>query len=330
MRPSPSALLLPACNTVRTSSPTIAVRAPARIDFGGGWTDVPPYPERDGGFVCSVAIARHAHIRATPGADAHRVPAAADALTAAALRDAGIRADVTISSDFPVGAGLGGSSAAGVALQAALCRMRGEAWDRDALAARSRTVEVDTLGIAGGWQDHYAAAYGGVLAMTFGAHASIERIALDDATRRALSQRCILVYTGETRISSANITAVLDAYARRDAAVTGALSRMAALARAMAAALRAGDIDHLGALVGEHWAHQRSLHTAITTERIDAIVERATAAGAAGVKALGASGGGCVVVVTGADPAPVQAAIQDLGTILPWDVDITGVTDDIQ
>ncbi|MBA3891977.1 MAG: hypothetical protein H0X64_15765, partial [Gemmatimonadaceae bacterium] len=48
---------------MRTSPPSIGVRAPARIDFGGGWTDVPPYPERDGGYVCNVAIARHAHVR---------------------------------------------------------------------------------------------------------------------------------------------------------------------------------------------------------------------------------------------------------------------------
>jgi D-glycero-alpha-D-manno-heptose-7-phosphate kinase len=313
---------------VRTTSSTIAVRAPARIDFGGGWTDVPPYPERDGGYVCNVAITRYAHVEVVRYDGAHRAPAAGDALAAAALREAGVRADVSITNDFPVGSGLGGSSAAGVALQAALCRMRGEPWDPEVLAARSRAVEVGALGIAGGWQDHYAAAFGGALGIDFGSTISVERVPLADATRIALPTRCLLVYTGETRISSANITAVLEAYARRDATVISALARMAELARAMADALRAGDIDGLGPLVGEHWAHQRALHPAITTERIEAIVRRATAAGAAGVKALGASGGGCVLVVTGADPAPVQAAIQDLGTLLPWDVDVTGITDD--
>lgn len=315
---------------MQTTSPTIAVRAPARIDFGGGWTDVPPYPERDGGFVCSVAIARHAHVHAVPRTDTGSGPSAGDALAAAALRGAGVAADVTITNDFPVGAGLGGSSAAGVALQGALCRIRGEPWNLDALAARSRAVEVDTLGIAGGWQDHYAAAYGGALGMEFGTTTTIERIGLDERMHGELARRCILIYTGETRISGANITAVLDAYARRDRGVTGALARMAALARMMADALRAGDIEALGALVGEHWAHQRTLHPAITTKRIDAIIHRAAAAGAAGAKAVGASGGGCVVVITGADPVPVHDAIGSLGTILPWTVDFTGVADDIQ
>lgn len=314
---------------MRDNSSSIAVRAPARIDFGGGWTDVPPYPERDGGYVCNVAIARHAHVRLAVHRDAPVHSNVGDALAAAALREAGIDAGVSITNDFPVGSGLGGSSAAGVALQGALCRLRGEAWDPETLAARSRAVEVDALGIAGGWQDHYAAAYGGALGIAFGPDTTVERIAVHDTTRDALARRCLLVYTGETRISSANITAVLQAYSRRDRVVTRALARMAALARHMAVALRSGDIDALGQLVGEHWSSQRALHPAITTSRIDAIVDRAAAAGAAGAKALGASGGGCVLVVTGVDPAPVVVAIQRLGTLLPWMVDDTGVTDDM-
>ena len=72
---------------------------------------------------------------------------------------------------------------------------------------------------------------------------------------------------------------------------------MATLARAMAESLRAGDVDELGRLVGEHWMHQRALHPAITTPRIDAALDAAARAGALGGKALGASGGGCVVAI---------------------------------
>ena len=34
----------------------VIARAPTRIDLGGGWTDVPPYCDREGGFVCNIAI----------------------------------------------------------------------------------------------------------------------------------------------------------------------------------------------------------------------------------------------------------------------------------
>src|SRR5439155_20330090 len=99
------------------------------------------------------------------------------ALGAAALRRAQLdRVRLEQVSEFPRGAGLGGSSAAGVAVAAALAAWRGESLSRAELAERSRAVEVEELGIAGGFQDHYAAAYGGALALTFGAKAQAEAI----------------------------------------------------------------------------------------------------------------------------------------------------------
>lgn len=300
----------------------LVARAPTRVDFGGGWTDVPPYPERDGGFVCNVAISRRAEVHVTPATGV----CADDPLAAAALRHAGLAARVRIANEFPTGAGLGGSSAAGVALQAAIAALSGDRPSSEQLVQRSRAVEVEELGIAGGWQDHYASAFGGALGLEFGAATRVHRITLPDSCAVALASRCILLYTGESRISGANITAVLDAYAARVARVTVALARMATLAREMAEALGHGDIDALGALVREHWTHQRALHPAITTPRIDEIVARALAAGAFGAKALGASGGGCVVIVAPADPGVVRAAVAPLGTVLPFSVAPLGVT----
>src|SRR5687767_14911003 len=109
----------------------LVARAPTRLDFGGGWTDVPPYSDEEGGFVCNVALARYATVRVHPSAtatgsiDAKR--ANDSALAEAAVRRAGITGiSVEITSDFPLGAGLGGSSAAGVAVNAALTAWRGQ------------------------------------------------------------------------------------------------------------------------------------------------------------------------------------------------------------
>jgi D-glycero-alpha-D-manno-heptose-7-phosphate kinase len=104
---------------------------------------------------------------------------------------------------------------------------------------------------------------------------------------------------------------------------------MKRLAEQMIDALASGDVEALGTLVGEHWTHQRSLHPAITTERIDAIMERGRAAGAVGGKALGASGGGCVVLIAAADMADrVRAAVTPLGDVVPFAIDETGLTAD--
>jgi D-glycero-alpha-D-manno-heptose-7-phosphate kinase len=93
----------------------------------------------------------------------------------------------------------------------------------------------------------------------------------------------------------------------------------------MAAALRAGDLDALGALVGEHWTHQRALHPSITTSRIDAIMDAARHAGALGGKALGASGGGCVLVIArDGREDELARALAPLGERLDFAVDHAG------
>ena len=210
---------------------------------------------------------------------------------------------ITVESDFPVGAGLGGSSAVGVAAVAALAAARGEAMSPTAIAELSREIEISDLGIPGGRQDHYAAAYGGALGLRFSARGvDVRRIPLSAKTRTEIERRCLVLYTGQSRISGETITAVLDAYRERDPNVLNALQRMRELAERMADALAAGNIDTLASLVGEQWTHQRSLHPAIPTPTIDEVIARGTEAGAAGAKALGASGGGCVLLIARARP----------------------------
>ena len=138
--------------------------------------------------------------------------------------------------------------------------------------------------------------------------------------------RCVVVYTGESRISAATITGVLDAYGAGEPRVSRALARMGELAAAMCDALARGDVDALGALVGEHWAHQRTLHAQIPTARIDAIVAAAARAGALGAKALGASGGGCVLAIAAAGrEAELRTALAVLGEPVAVAIDVEGV-----
>ena len=306
------------------SGRAIVASAPTRLDFGGGWTDVPPFSEERGGFVCNVAINRRAtvHVTSAITGGTH-----VDRLVRAATQRACVSdVSITIDSDFPIGAGLGGSSAAGVALAAALHEWRGESTDAALLAEWSRAVEVEELGIAGGRQDHYAAAFGGALALHFTRVIRAERLPLSTSTQSTLERQCLLAYTGESRISATTITAVLDAYRHRVPRVILALDRMAQLARLMRNALVVGDIDELAALVQEHWQHQQSLHPGITTPRIDAIADAAIAVGATGLKALGASGGGCVIVCAPADRVEVVArAIAPFAELLAWKVDTRGV-----
>lgn len=310
----------------------LVAHAPTRIDFGGGWTDVPPYSVEEGGFVCNVAIDRRAVVTVAaaddpaPGGEPLIRSDADRALIDAAVRRSGLRnIAVSLRSDFPAGAGLGGSSACGIAVIGALDAWSGRQRTVEELAEESRRLEVEDLGVAGGRQDHYAAAIGGALGLEFGTRTSVRRLALDSELREALERRCLVVYTGQSRISGDTITAVLDAYRNRERRVLEALRRMKALAQQMAGSLEARDLETLGALVGEHWVHQRALHPKIATPLIDEILGTARRAGAIGGKALGASGGGCVLVVAPEDRVDaVRAAVRTLAEPLDFRIATDG------
>ncbi|MEP6999790.1 MAG: hypothetical protein ABI969_04890 [bacterium] len=308
----------------------LVARAPTRLDFGGGWTDVPPYCDREGGAVCNIAITRYATATvATSGHVACAGPSSTDdnrLISAARRRSSFPNAEARLANDFPMGAGLGGSSAAGVALAGAFAELAGSSLTPHALASLSRETEVDELGMAGGYQDHYAAAFGGALLLTFvNQRVGVEQIAVSDGFRAALARRSVLIYTGESRISGDTIIAVRDAYLRGERRVVNALARMKTLAGEMAAALRADNLDALATLVGEHWTHQRALHSAIPTSRIDAIINAATQSGALGAKALGASGGGCVLAIAeDGREDELARSLAPLGERLAFTVDTKG------
>lgn len=305
----------------------LVARAPTRLDFGGGWTDVPPYPEREGGAVCNIAITRYATASVSTGALAvpHALSIDTALIHAALRRSASPNAAASLTCDYPLGAGLGGSSAAGVALAGALAALNDDKLTRHALALRSRQTEVEELGIAGGFQDHFAAAYGGALLLGFGADVSVEQIPIGERTREDIVRRGILIHTGESRISAEQITAVRDAYIAGERRVVAALAAMKALAFSMADSLRHGNIDALGAQLGEHWVHQCALHPSITTPRIEAIGQAAARAGGIGMKALGASGGGCVFVIAedGREDELIDA-LDPLGDRQSYAIDETG------
>jgi D-glycero-alpha-D-manno-heptose-7-phosphate kinase len=306
----------------------VSARAPTRLDFGGGWTDVPPYCTRESGYVCNVAIDRYATATLTDVPSAAAEPARDEKLIEAALRRSEVSgAHVTMASDYPVGAGLGGSSAASAALLGALRTWRGVEWDLREIAEEGRVIEVEDMHIAGGRQDHYAATHGGALGLRFTDTVDVTRIPLSDTARESLERRLLVVYTGESRISGDTITAVTEGYLSRDRHVLASLARMRELAEQMPAEVEAGDIDDLGEMVAEHWEFQRKLHSAIPTPLIDQIITVARKEGSVGAKALGASGGGCVLIVTRDDNSVnVLRKVESLGTPLPFRIALDGLS----
>src|SRR6476660_5448107 len=259
--------------------------APVRLDFAGGWTDVPPFSAREGGVVVSAAIGLYAHAEVRPGGEglhlvAEDLGATLDLPDEAALArpsrlgllQAGLRllplgaCALTTRSDAPPGSGLGSSGALDVALVAALAAARGEVLDTGEVARLACRLEGVEAGIPGGRQDQFTAAYGGVLRLGFrDPDATVEPLALDPGLLTELERRMVLVYTGASRFSGATISRVMRAYERGDRAVTGALHGLRDIADRMVGALRAGDLAAVGRLLDANWRHQQTLDPGMCT-----------------------------------------------------------------
>src|SRR3989442_1844344 len=287
--------------------------APLRLDFAGGWTDVPPFSAREGGVVVNGAIALRAHVELHLGGkllalgseemgetlecanSGGLLPHGKLPLVTAALRRFPVLGGFTLTTrcDAPPGSGLGSSGALGVALVGALARARQETASGPDVADHAWQVGTIEAGLPGGEQDQYAAALGGFHRLSFrDPDVGVEPVTLDPAFAAALERQTLICYTNKSRVSGDTISRVMGAYERGDRKVTGALHGLNDTGNAMAEALRAADLARVGALLSENWKHQQALDPGMRTAEMAQLEAAATQAGALGGKAAGAGAGG--------------------------------------
>lgn len=204
--------------------------------------------------------------------------------------------DIYVRCDAPPGSGTGSSSSISVALIGLLNYLQPAKLSPHEVAKLARRLEVHELFIAGGKQDYYAAALGGVNFLEFEDPAvSNSKLALSTNTLRDLEKHLILCYTGQSRLSGDIIKTVMGAYERGEAKTTNALHNLKRIAYETKNALLAGDLHIFARLLGENWENQKALDASVTNATIDNLFVTATKAGALGGKACGAGGGGCIV-----------------------------------
>ena len=310
-----------------------AAVAPVRLDLAGGWTDVPPYSAREGGVVVAGAVALYARAEVRPRAAGYRLvsedlgaellledPAELATAEPLPLLRAGLRmlpsgpCTLTTRSDAPPGSGLGSSGALDVALVAALAARRGETPDVRTVADLACRLEGVEAGIAGGRQDQFVAAFGGLVRLEFrDPEATVEPLALAPEFLGELERRLVLCYTGASRFSGATIERVMRSYERGDAAVARSLDGLREVAGRVAEALRAGDLARLGALLSDNWRHQQALDGGMCTPEMARLEEAMRSAGALGGKAAGSGAGGSMFFLAPDDPEPLRDAARSLG-----------------
>ncbi|MEZ5946317.1 MAG: hypothetical protein R3C13_01510 [Hyphomonas sp.] len=308
----------------------VRARAPLRLGFGGGGTDVSPYCDEFGGYVLNATINMFANVTISRRTDDQVRLVLAESETVwqgpavpqlntdgphkllagvynRFVRDYNggepISLTIVTYADSPPGAGLGSSSGLVVALTEAMRYLLNVPLSRYEIARLAYEIERIDLGLAGGRQDQYAAAFGGVNFMEFygGERTLMNPLRLESPVQHELESSLVLYFTGVSRESAHIIEQQSDNMRKHNKVSIDALHALKAGATEMKEALLLGQFDRFADVLNQSWEEKKRTAGGISTGDIDKVYSAARKAGAKGGKVSGAGGGGFMMFLC--DPA---------------------------
>ena len=294
----------------------IRARAPVRMSFGGGGSDLTHYFKAASGAVINAAISIYSHGVMRTRSDSKIIIRSQDlgsTLTADNLDDALLHDDnfgliqsvlhvvrptfgfeLLLNSDFSVGSGLGGSATVIAVILGCFNKVRKDPWNQYEIAEIAFQAERLHLGIAGGWQDQYASVFGGFNFIEFHAEENIVNpIRVHPDVVAELEECLVLCDTGiahhsgdihedqKDTMSSAAVKELVDANVKLTYTIRNHLFR--------------GNLEKFGECLDTAWQLKRNFSKMISNNHLDDIYSGALANGALGGKLLGAGGGGYFV-----------------------------------
>lgn len=289
-------------------------RAPVRISFGGGGSDLTHYfADNESGAVINTTISLYSHATLRVRSDSRIVIRSLDlgetleaedlhgalsssgrfgliqALLKAINPDFGF--ELFLHSDFPMSSGLGGSAVVSAAILGCFNQFRRDQWDLYELSEIAYQAERHHLDVAGGWQDQYATVFGGFNFMEFRMDQNVVHpLRIHPDTLLELEESLVLCDTG-----TAHDSGDIHADQRKQMAsshVREMVESNVRLSYEMRNDLLRGRLLEFGQLLDKAWQFKRQFSEKISSSHLDRIYASAKAHGAVGGKLLGAGGGG--------------------------------------
>ncbi|NVM34396.1 MAG: GHMP kinase [Candidatus Lokiarchaeota archaeon] len=314
----------------------IRSKAPFRVSFGGGGTDMAPYCIDHGGCVISTTIDRHVYLTLKPrndkkirinsinpnkeylfnigdkdySTDFELVKGIFNVLN---VKDG---LDIFIYSELPAGSGMGGSSSLSVALIGALNRYYNLGFSKHEIAQKAYDIERIELKQKGGYQDQYAATYGGFNFIEFTDVVKVLPINTSVEMINELQFCLILCYIGGSHFSSDIQDEVLKGYEIEKKSYMEAMQDLKDVAHSMRNIVESNNLSRLnefGNLLHKGWVAKKSLSTKISNKKIENFYLTSRKFGVLGGKLLGAGGGGHLLLFS--DSSKKHVVIQELEKI---------------
>ena len=299
----------------------IVASAPTRIDFAGGTLDIPPlhlFPQPALTVNVAIDLAAEVRVRRRPGRairlfavdqqrqllwpSREKISWTQEPFLELVARliqslapDGGL--DIRTTCRAPAGAGTGGSSALAVATAAALAAVAGRRLNRTTLIEQARSIETQAIHVPTGYQDYYAAAYGGASAIEFGL-TGIRRTSIGEKRFLAqLERHLLLLYLGKPRFSGVNNWELFKRHIEWDRKTVALFEALKDNAISMRNAFLKQDVARIADLLNRDWEIRRRALPTMSNPAIDKLINALRRAGALGARVCGAGGGGCLALL---------------------------------
>lgn len=257
-----------------------AYRAPLRIDFAGGWADVPFIMGDNIGYVSNITISPLIELKQ------------------GAFNFAG----------YPRGSGLSTSTAAKLLEMISSKNYNADSRTIEGISEDLFKLENSELNWAIGRQDQYSIVKGGFNCWEFGKdYARSLEVDIPRDLLEEFRKKLVLIHTGASRNAQSAVEQVYQNHKTSEG--REALGTLARLGKEFAFALKEGDFIRCADIMEENFRAQIRLASASSNEYLDDMYSFARSNGALGGKIAGAGGGGAFIFYC-EDPEHLIAAMK--------------------
>lgn len=283
----------------------ILAKAPMRVSFFGGGSDIPAHYQRWGGSTLSMSIDKyvyvavghtpHNHIKVSYAKQetVKRVNEIQNEIVRNALKYFNIESNIEINSfaDIPtMGTGLGGSSAFTCALVRALGEYCGHTMNEYDTAELACHIEIHMCGWNIGKQDQYASAFGGMNYIRYFPLGAYDNVTVQRMHPEGIDKYMLLIPTNTTR----HAAEILDSINMHEK--SSLIMELSKIADEFS--VKKPSFAGYAKALSEAWSMKRDLQKNISSSAIDELYNKCLQFGAEGAKLLGAGGGGYMLALT--------------------------------
>lgn len=302
-------------------------RAPLRLGFGGGGSELPPYIEKYGGLVLNATINKFAYASIEETSD-HTELLSLDQGCSATIGsliepkthlpkhlrlhygvlkrvanefNGGSINHIKLSTycDVPIGSGLGTSSTITVAIVKAFDEYLRLSLSEYQIADLAHKIEREDLGLSGGLQDQYASTFGGINYIEFKKNGAVvvNPLRLSEKTVAELEYSTILWFTGAARDSGSVIQKNLQLLYENNSSYIEKTHQIKGVVPDLKESILKGQLDKFASLINSGWMAKRKMHSSVSNDRVDQIYEKIITMGAMAAKITGAGNGGYMMII---------------------------------